>query len=51
MENVWGLAYNNHNTVPLGRLVGQEDAAERLSLAMGGPECDPFVSRTALPGN
>jgi len=27
MENVWGLAYNNHNSVPLGRLVGQLEGA------------------------
>ena len=27
MENVWGLAYNNHNTVPLGPLVGQLEGA------------------------
>lgn len=27
MENVWGLAYKNHNTVPLARLVGQLEGA------------------------
>lgn len=27
MENVWGLAYKNHNTVALARLIGQLEAA------------------------
>ena len=27
MENVWGLAYQNHNTVPLARLVAQLEGA------------------------
>lgn len=27
MENVWGLAYKNHNTVPLSRLVDRLEAA------------------------
>jgi DNA (cytosine-5)-methyltransferase 1 len=31
MENVWSLAYNNHNTVPLSRLTARlEDAGYRL---------------------
>lgn len=33
MENVWSLAYNNHNTVPLGRLTSRlEEAGYRLRL-------------------
>jgi DNA (cytosine-5)-methyltransferase 1 len=28
MENVWGLAYRNHNAVPLGRLVKRLEAAD-----------------------
>jgi DNA (cytosine-5)-methyltransferase 1 len=27
MENVWGLAYKNHNTVPLSRLIGRLESA------------------------
>ena len=37
MENVWSLAYRNHNTVPFGP-TGRSPGERRLPGSLGGPQ-------------